>query len=193
MPNYIRSDTPAATFFFTTRLADQRSTLLIDEVDLLRRAMRDTVHRYPFRINAIVILPAAIHTLWTLPEDDADFSTRWSFLKSRFSRALPPPDGRTPQQIRHKEKGIWQRRFWEHRIRSAHDLALHRSLIHTAPVQSGLVRRPTDWAWTSLHRELATSQALAQSAKPKPFSALTMKTVAPARPQPHHATCAGRS
>ncbi|WP_300055866.1 transposase [uncultured Roseobacter sp.] len=179
MGHQIRSKTPGGTFFFTARLADPRSTLLTDQVDLLRRAMRETISRYPFSIDDIVILPAAIHTIWTLPEGEADFSTRWSFLKSRFSRALPPPEDRTATEILRKEKGIWQRRFWEHRIRSAHDLMLHRRLIHTAPVEAGLVERPTDWSWTSLHRDLATAHLRATPARPPKFSEMGLKTTAP--------------
>lgn len=180
MSKYIRSQTPGATYFFTARLADRRSTLLTDEIDLLRRCVRETITRYPFVIDAIVILPAAIHTLWTLPAGDADFSTRWSFLKSQFSRALPIPSTRTATQCERTEKGIWQRRFWEHRIRSAHDLALHRTLIHTAPVHAGLVDRPSDWNWTSLHRELATSHLRVSVSHPVRFSTMGLKTIAPA-------------
>ncbi|WP_299826897.1 transposase [uncultured Roseobacter sp.] len=180
MSKYIRSQTPGATYFFTARLADSRSTLLTDEVDLLRRCVRETITRYPFAIDAIVILPAAIHTLWTLPEGDANFSTRWSFLKSQFSHALPDPSARTKTQCARREKGIWQRRFWEHRIRSAHDLALHRTLIHTAPVQAGLVDRPSDWTWTSLHRDLATSDVTSNAPPPVRFSTMGLKTIAPA-------------
>ena len=178
MADFIRSNTPGATFFFTARLADPQSTLLTDQIVRLRSAMRETVSRYPFTIDDIVVLPAAIHTLWTLPEDDADFSTRWSFLKSRFSRALPAASNRTTSQIARKEKGIWQRRFWEHRIRSAHDLMLHRRLIHTAPVAAGLVERPSDWSWTSLHRDLADRHQSAHQKPPPRFSAMGLKTVA---------------
>lgn len=176
MGNQIRSKTPGGTFFFTARLADPRSTLLTDQVELLRRAMRDTVNRYPFTINDIVVLPAVIHTIWTLPEADADFSIRWSFLKSRFSRALPALDTRTATEILRNEKGIWQRRFWEHRIRSAHDLLLHHKLIHTAPVEAGLVTRAGDWSWTSLHRDLAMEHSHMPAPK---FSTMRLKTVAP--------------
>ncbi|GFE51267.1 transposase [Roseobacter cerasinus] len=176
MGHQIRSKTPGGTFFFTARLADARSTLLTDEIELLRHAMRDTVNRYPFTIDDIVVLPAAIHTIWTLPETDADFSTRWSFLKARFSRGLPAPDTRRATEMLRKEKGIWQRRFWEHRIRSAHDLLLHRKLIHTAPVEAGLVTRASDWSWTSLHRDLAMAHSRAPAPK---FSTMRLKTVAP--------------
>lgn len=179
MSHYIRSKTPGATYFFTARLADRSSTLLTDEIDLLRSVTRRTRDRYPFRIDAIVILPSAIHTIWTLPEDDADFSTRWSFLKGAFSRALPDPFHRSPQQQARREKGIWQRRFWEHRIRSPQDFALHCKLIHSAPVHAGLVRSSADWVWTSLHRDLAVARKTAHPTRPKPFSDMNLKTLRP--------------
>lgn len=180
MSNYIRSKAPGATYFFTTRLADRNSTLLTDKVELLRQTMRLALQRYPFEIDAIVILPSAIHTLWILPEGDADYSTRWSFIKSTFSRALPMPEDRTALQKTRKEKGIWQRRYWEHKIRSAQDLALHRNLIHTAPVQAGHAKLPTDWAWTSLHRDLANAHKAANNERPERFSAMNLKTKASA-------------
>lgn len=180
MSNYIRSKVPGATYFFTARLADRNSTLLTDKVDLLRQATRRTRDRYPFRIDAIVILPAVIHTIWTLPESDADFSTRWSFLKSSFSRALPAPEHRSPTQRMRREKGIWQRRFWEHRIRSPQDFKLHCNLIHSAPVQARLVSSPADWAWTSLHRDLVQSHKATHPSRPKPFSKMTLKATSSA-------------
>lgn len=177
MADDLRSDTPGETFFFTARLADPRSRLLTDQVALLRKAMRDTVKRSPFTIDAIVILPAAIHTLWTLPAGDADCRSRWRLLKSRFSRALPALDHRTTLQMDARRNGIWQHGVWEHRIRSAQDFALHRSLIHTAPVQAGLVDRPADWRWTSLHRDLADAHATDHSTPPPRFSRTGLRTV----------------
>ncbi|XDA96826.1 transposase [Sulfitobacter sp. LCG007] len=153
MPNYIRARAPGGSYFFTARLRDRGSDLLVREIGLLRRAVRETKARRPFEIDAIVVLPAAIHTIWTLPDGDADFSGRWSLLKGLVSRALPPAPDRSPSHLRRGEKGIWQRRFWEHLIRDARDLNDHLHLIHSAPVQAGLCARPEDWPWTSLHRD----------------------------------------
>ena len=89
MSNYRRSQVPGGTWFFTLTLADRQSRLLIDEIALLRHAYRQTQLAHPFRTIAICILPDHLHAIWTLPEGDANFSGRWSLLKSTFSRQLP--------------------------------------------------------------------------------------------------------
>ena len=160
MSDYIRKRCPGGTFFFTIRLADRTSDMLVRKIADLRRAMRDTKQRYPFEIEAIVVLPSVIHTLWTLPEGDSDYSIRIGMLKSRFSRSQPMPAHRTLTQIKRGEKGIWQRRYWEHRIRDADDLACHRDLIYQSPVHAGLCATPQAWPHTSLHRDLATGTRL---------------------------------
>lgn len=154
MPSYIRRRTPGATYFFTLRLADRNDDQLVRRIDLLRQSMRATLARAPFRIDAITVLPNCIHTLWTLPPEDDAYPSRIAMLKSRFSRGCPMPLHRTPTQIRRAEKGIWQRRYWEHVIRDAADFERHRDLIYLSPVHAGLCPRPQDWPHTSLHRDL---------------------------------------
>ncbi|MEP5730156.1 MAG: transposase [Sulfitobacter sp.] len=154
MPNYIRRRVPGATYFFTIRLADRASDLLVHQISVLRRSMRDTKARFPFEIDAITVLPATIHMLCTLPEQDTAFPARIAMLKSRFSRAMPMPANRTLSQIRRGEKGIWQKRYWEHHIRDAQDLSRHRDLIYLSPVHAGLCATPQAWPHTSLHRDL---------------------------------------
>lgn len=155
MSNYRRRHVPGGTFFFTTRLQDRSSDLLVREIERLRQAVRYARDKRPFHIDAIVVLPAAIHTIWTLPEGDTDYAKRWRALKAHFSKDLPAPTQRTPSQIKRGEKGLWQRRFWEHHIRDARDLAAHRTFIYTVPVQEGFVARPTDWPYSSIHRDHA--------------------------------------
>jgi putative transposase len=155
MSDYIRKRSPGGTFFFTIRLADRSSDLLVRKIADLRRAMRDTKQRHPFEIDAIVILPNVIHTIWILPEGDTDYPNRVGMLKSRFSRSQPMPAHRTLTQIKRGEKAIWQRRYWEHHIRDAADLARHRDLIYQSPVHAGLCATPQAWPHTSLHRDLA--------------------------------------
>lgn len=152
MGNYIRRNCPGGTYFFTVRLQDRNNDMLTRHVHVLRHAFRDTMTTHPFKINAIVVLPAIIHTIWTLPDDDSDFSRRWTLIKTKFSRQMPVPVHRTASQIRRQERGIWQRRFWEHLIRSKDDFATHEEMIYSAPVAAGLVARPQDYAWSSLHR-----------------------------------------
>jgi putative transposase len=76
MPDYRGPSVPGATVFFTVALAERRSRLLVDHVDALREAVRATRAERPFRIDAWVVLPDHLHAAWTLPEGDADYSTR---------------------------------------------------------------------------------------------------------------------
>ncbi len=105
--------------------------------------------RRPFQIDAIVILPDYIHCIWTLPENDSDFSTRWRLIKRDFSSRMSAP------LSTRGEKKIWQRRFWEHLIRDESDLQSHMDYIHYNPVKHGYVRRPEEWKYSSFHRLVA--------------------------------------
>lgn len=136
MTNYRRRLVPGGTYYFSACLADANSTLLVDEVALLRHAVGLCQKQKPFVIDAAVVLPAQVHMIWTMPEDDADYSTRWRQIKSTFSRHVPMPANRHASLRKRQEKGIWQRRFWEHQIRDADDFALHDHLIATAPLRA---------------------------------------------------------
>ncbi len=50
-----------------------------------------------------------------------------------------------------RERGIWQRRYWEHQIRDEIDLAQHVDYIHYNPVKHGWVTHPVDWPHSTLH------------------------------------------
>lgn len=150
MTNYTRRYVPGGTYFFTVRLQDQRSDLLVQEIDLLRNATRLCMKRWPFEIAAAVVLPNQTHMIWNLPAGDADFSKRWRLIKSTFSRHVAAPAYVCPSQRRRGEKGIWQRRFWEHVIRDDADFDRHMHVIATAPVQAGLVKKASDWPFGSL-------------------------------------------
>jgi putative transposase len=139
------------TFFFTLTLADRGSDLLVKEIDRLRRIYGRVQERRPFVTRAICILPDHMHAIWSLPPDDYDFSMRWNLIKSGFSRGLPAA-GRSMSKVLKREKGIWQRRYWEHTIRNERDLARHVDYIHYNPVKHGLVPRICDWPYSSFHR-----------------------------------------
>ncbi len=155
MSDYRRLRVPGGTYFFTVRLQDQRSDVLVSHIDLLRDATRLCLKRWPFAIDAAVILPNKLHMIWTLPDGDADFSKRWRMIKSSFSRHAPAPLHIPESHRKRGEKGIWQRRFWEHLIRDDDDLALHMHLIRSAPIHEGFVKKPSDWPYCSLHRQKA--------------------------------------
>jgi putative transposase len=153
MRRYLRHRVPGACYFFTVNLAERKNnSRLITHIEALRDAFSKTKQDYPFEINAIVVLPEHLHCLWTLPQDDADFSTRWSLIKARFSRALPRGERISKSREAKGERGIWQRGFYEHYIRDDDDYAKHVDYIHWNPVKHGLVMRASDWPHSSIHR-----------------------------------------
>jgi len=152
---YRRADVGGATYFITANLAERRLTLLTDHVDALREAVRRVKARHPFDIDAMVVLPDHLHLLMTLPVGDADFSTRIGAIKSTFSRQLPKTERIRDSRIRKRERGIWQRRFWEHMIRDDRDYAAHVDYIHINPVKHGYVARASEWPHSSIHRYIA--------------------------------------
>lgn len=158
MPQYRRAKTDGCVFFFTVVLADRKSHLLVDEISRLRTSYRLAQQRLPFETLAVCVLPDHLHALWALPAGDADFSTRWSLIKSNFSRGLDPARSRSTSKSIKREKGIWQRRFWEHLIRNDADLERHTDYIHFNPVKHGHVTRVSDWPHSSFHRYVANGQ-----------------------------------
>ncbi len=152
MTLYRRLFVPGGTYFFTVALADRTATTLVDEIDLLRSVYASVIKQHPLTSDAVVILPNHLHAVWTLPEADVDFSTRWKKIKSLFSRHCTAVGISRPSLARKGEKGIWQRRFWEHCIRSDADYHFHVKYCHLDPVKHGLVSNPLDWPFSSWHR-----------------------------------------
>ncbi|MDF0516040.1 transposase [Bradyrhizobium yuanmingense] len=155
MTSYRRNFIPGGSFFFTVNLADRRQSLLTANIDLLRTAFREIRERHPFTIDAIVVLPEHLHTVWTMPDGDADFAMRWRQIKSAFSRNLATEEPISASRSGKAERGIWQRRYWEHTIRDEEDYARHIDYVHINPVKHGLVDRVRDWAPSSFHRYVA--------------------------------------
>src|SRR5215475_348490 len=151
MSNYRRADVKSGAFFFTVALANRSSSLLIEEITRLRRIYQTVQKRRPFETIAICIMPDHIHALWWLPENDCDYAARWSLIKSGFSRGLDAQP-RSRSKISKREKGIWQRRYWEHAIRDDADLERHVDYIHFNPVKHRYVTRVADWPHSSFHR-----------------------------------------
>jgi REP-associated tyrosine transposase len=86
-----------------------------------------------------------------LPEHDRDFSVRWNLIKGGFSRGIDARARSRSKEMK-REKGIWQRRHWEHAIRDDADLERHVDYIHFNPVKHGHVTRVADWPHSSFHR-----------------------------------------
>jgi putative transposase len=141
-----------ASIFFTVTLADRASDLLVREIVRLRRSYNNVQERYPFETIAICVLPDHLHAIWSLPDGDVNFPLRWSLIKSGFSRGLAAGKLRTPSKVAKRDKGIWQRRYWEHAIRHNADLERHVDYIHFNPVKHGYVVRVRDWPHSTFRR-----------------------------------------
>ncbi|NDW47713.1 transposase [Ruegeria sp. PrR005] len=196
MACYIRPRMPGATVFFTVALAKSGGSLLVNRVDVLREAVRQTQRARPFVIDAWVVLPDHLHAVWTLPDGDADFSTRWGAIKARFSRGVGSTGGsmvglkptlqgagrvgfkptdvaemrraRSASKVAKADAGIWQRRFWEHHIRDTADYEAHMRYCWLNPVKHGLAERPVDWPYSSIHRDIRKGRIEADWSGPIP-------------------------
>ncbi len=155
MSSYRRPWTLGGTFFFTVNLWRRvDNQLLVDHIDLLRESVRDVRKNHPFTIHAWVVLPEHMHCLFSLPDNEADFALRWRLIKGEFSQRLPAVthEFRSASRQKRGERGIWQRRYWEHRIRDQNDFNAHMDYIHINPFKHGLVDRVTDWPYSTFHR-----------------------------------------
>ena len=151
--DYRRAWHPGGTYFFTVNLLErQGNDLLIRHVDILRDVVRKVRSRHPFIIHGWVVLPEHLHCVIELPEGDCDFATRWRLIKSDFSKSILKDERRSKVRVKRGERGIWQRRFWEHLIRDEEDYNRHVDYIHWNPVKHCLVERVQDWPYSTFHR-----------------------------------------
>lgn len=116
--------------------------------------MRRVRRLYSFRIEAWVVLPDHLHCVWTLPPGDGDFAVRWRLIKLLFCKELPHEERLSAMRRRRKERGIWQRRYWEHTLRDEKDFQAHVDYVHINPVTHGLVERAADWPYSTFHRHV---------------------------------------
>ncbi len=155
---YWRAIAAGGSFFFSVNLADRQSDLLVRHVDSLRNVMHTIKRALPFSIMAMVVLPDHLHALWQMPPGDSGYPLRWSLIKSGFSRQMTKREQVSASRAAKRERGIWQRRYWEHPIRDDDDLARHIDYIHYNPAKHGWVRDPWEWPHSSVHRYIARGE-----------------------------------
>jgi putative transposase len=180
MPDYRRLYRPGGTYFFTLVTFDRIAVLTTPLArECLRAATTECRRSRPFEIPAIVLLPDHLHSVWTLPEGDEDYSMRIAFIKSHFTRqwrasgGFEPP--RSSSRVHQVERAIWQRRFWEHTITDQQDFNQHLDYIHYNPVKHGLVSCPHQWEHSSFSRWVSSTgyaaswQCVCGDEKPPPL------------------------
>lgn len=141
------------TYFFTVNLLQRRNNnLLVQHINVLRASVAKVKQRHPFIMHAWVVLPDHFHCVIELPEGDADFATRLRLIKVNFSKALPKTEFRSDVRNARGERGIWQRRFWEHLIKNEKDYQAHVDYCHINPLKHGLVKAVKDWPCSTFHQ-----------------------------------------
>jgi len=148
---YRRTRIKGGTYSFTGVTYKRIKLLEGENISVLYEAFEYAMRNHPFEMDAYGILPDHLHCIWTLPDGDEDYSTRWRLAKRYFSRKCVIESAMTPSasRVKKKEKAVWQRRFWEHLIRDEDDFAKHVEYIHYNPVKHGLVMAPRDWEYSS--------------------------------------------
>ncbi len=148
---YRRATAAGGSYFFTVNLADRSADTLVQHIVELRAVMQQVKQSHPFSILAMVVLPEHLHAIWRLPLGDTDYPMRWSLIKSGFSRRIAKCEPIRASRLAKRERGIWQRRYWEHQIRDEADLSRHVDYIHYNPVKHGWVTRVADWPHSTFH------------------------------------------
>ncbi|MGE0081713.1 MAG: transposase [Thiohalomonadaceae bacterium] len=129
---------------FITAVCHERGPWLApsEHKDLLLQAMREVKERLPFRMLGYALLDDHFHWLF-VPGRAADFPRIVQAVKLRFARRIAV------------ESPVWQRRYWDHVIRSMDDLRNHLDYIHYNPVKHELASVPGDYPWSSLSAYVA--------------------------------------
>ncbi len=157
MADYRRARQPGGTFFFTV-VTENRAPIFESEFarKLLGDVMRECAITRPFETDAIVLLHDHLHAMSTLPPGDADYSTRWAFIKANFTRrwlvAGGPEQPITGSRTSTGRRGVWQRRFWEHQIVDDRDYHEHLNYLHYNPVKHGYATCPHAWRHSSFEK-----------------------------------------
>jgi putative transposase len=163
MPDYRRWYVPGGTFFFTVVTLSRRPILVSDVARCcLREAIAEVQLKWSFDLVAIVLLPDHLHTVWTLPPGDTRYPIRWKRIKEEFTRRYMKAGGAeiapSLSRSRHSERGIWQRRYWEHSVRDEEDLERCVDYVHWNPRKHGYAANARDWLWSSFHRFVSLGQ-----------------------------------
>ena len=132
----------------------ERKPVFIDNIEILRTAFRNVQKLYKFEIIAICIMPEHIHLILH-PENINNYPKIISSVKHYFSRNVGqvcPTDDLKIGYKNKREKGIFQRRYWEHTIKDEEELNNQINYIHYNPVKHELVNNVKDWQYSSFHK-----------------------------------------
>ena len=149
--NYKRVFVPNS-FVHLIVVAYNRKDIFVQNIDLFRNALKNAKQYFNFEIVAISVLPNHIHMILN-PQNIKEYPKIITSIKYYFSRHYDvgvetPTYGYTNKG----EKGVFQRRYFEHTICSQEELNNHINYIHYNPVKHGYVECVKDWVYSSFHK-----------------------------------------
>ena len=156
MSNYIRFFNNDYNIVFFTLVTNNRIPILINNMEILRKSFIYTKQKFSYEIISAVVLNDHIHIILKL-QKTTDYPEIIRLIKYYFSihidvgghaDALPTLQV-SESKNKKREKGIWQRRYWEHTIRDENDLNMHIDYIHYNPVKHGFVKMAKDWKYST--------------------------------------------
>ncbi len=129
-----------------------RKNIFIENIELLRLSFRNAKQFFKFELVAICILPNHIHIILN-PDNIKEYPKIITSIKYYFSKnynvGVETP---TYGYLNKGEKGIFQRRYFEHTILSEEELNNQIDYIHYNPIKHNLVNNVKDWEYSSFHK-----------------------------------------
>lgn|SRR5574344_1616129 len=130
-----------------------RKNIFIKNIELLKQAISNSHKFFDYKIEAICVLDNHIHMILNCKNIN-EYPKIITSIKYYFSKHINNVGVETPTYgyINKGEKGIFQRRYFEHTIVSEEDLNNQINYIHYNPVKHGLVDNVKDWEYSSFHK-----------------------------------------
>ena len=133
-------------------VAYNRKDIFVKNIELLRASFKNEKQHFNFDIIAICVLPNHIHMILN-PDNIKKYPKIITSIKYYFSKnydvGVETP---TYGYVNKGEKGVFQRRYFEHTICSQEELNKHTNYIHYNPVKHGYVKNVKDWKYSSFHK-----------------------------------------
>lgn len=156
MSNYLRYY--SGKMYFFTLVAFERRAIFCqpDFLNAFRDAIKEVRTICPFQVIAWVQLPDHLHCIIEFDNPDVNFGRFWGAIKRKTTKLCPQYQmdihDLSLSKVLRNEKGIFQRRFYEHLIRDNNDLIQHLNYIHYNPIKHGLVQQVKEWQYSTFHR-----------------------------------------
>lgn len=153
MSNYKRYFINTRNPVFITFITYNRREILIPNIDILRNSFKYAKTKHNFEIIAISVLKEHCHAI-IFANNLNDIPQIIRTIKFNFSVNVPEEyicKDLSESAIKRGEKGIWQRRYYDHIIRNEEDLHRHIDYIHYNPTKHYQIS-PKDWRYSSFSK-----------------------------------------